>query len=211
MEKPNSWYLKKGAFEKYDTNPFVTQAIETIQSNTSVKKQFVKADKGAQSLIVNQSNEIVGESLFVRFVEVDEDKFAKLYLNELGILWDMKKPALKVFSYILTILGKDTDEFYLSSNKALEYTGYKTVTALNNALSQLLELGIIARSVENNWYFINPLVVFNGSRVTFAKTYVKKQKKKTINNPNQTIMQFNAFGGVDKVDVETGEIIDEGQ
>jgi len=190
MKKSNKWYLKKGNFEKYETNPFIDQAIETIESNTSVKKQFVKADKGVQSLIVNQENEIVGQSLFVRFVEVDEDKFAKLYLNELGLLWDMKKPALKVFSYILTILEKDTDEFYISSSKALSYTGYKTITALNNAISQLLELGIMARSVENNWYFINPLIVFNGSRVTFAKTYIKRKKRK--GDPNQTLINFGS-------------------
>ena len=32
--------------------------------------------------------------------------------------------------------------------------------------------------------FINPLVIFNGDRVTFAKTYIKKVKKLEI-NPNQ--------------------------
>ena len=29
------------------------------------------------------------------------------------------------------------------------------------------------------------MIVFNGSRVTFAKTYVKKRKKKQIDNKNQ--------------------------
>lgn len=180
MEKTNSWYLKKGVFEKYTTNPFIEKSIETIQKNSVVKKQYMKGDKGVETSIINQDAEIVGQSVFVRLVEVDEDKFAKLYLNELGILWDMKKPALKLFSYIMTILDPNSDEFYLSSAKAGEYTGYKTVTAINNALSQLLDLGIIARNVEPNWYYINPLIVFNGSRVTFAKTYIKKQKTRQI-------------------------------
>jgi hypothetical protein len=140
----------------------------------------MKGDKGVETSIINQDAEIVGQSVFVRLVEVDEDKFAKLYLNELGILWDMKKPALKLFSYIMTVLNQNSDEFYLSATKAGEYTGYKTITAINNALSQLLDLGIIARNVEPNWYYINPLIVFNGSRVTFARTYVKKQKTKQM-------------------------------
>ena len=186
MEKTNSWYLKKSAFEKYATNPFIEKSIETIQKNSVIKRQYMKGDKGVESSIINQDAEIVGQSVFVRLIEVDEDKFAKLYLSELGILWDMKKPALKLFSYIMTILNINSDEIYLSPIKAGEYTGYKTITAINNALSQLLELGVIARNVEPNWYYINPLIIFNGSRVTFAKTLVKKQKLKTVSNPNQT-------------------------
>ena len=185
MEKPNSWYLKKGAFDKYESNPFIEKSIETIQKNSVVKKQFMKGDKGVEKHIINEDAEIVGQSLFVRFVEVDEDKFAKLYLNELGILWEMKKPSLKLFSYILTILKQNSDEIYISPTKAGEFTGYKTVTAINNALSQLLELGILARSVEHNWYYINPLVIFNGSRVTFAKTYIKKKRAEKLNDTNQ--------------------------
>jgi hypothetical protein len=179
----NHWYLKKGNFEAYEQNPFVEKAIEIISHNKIVKKQYMKGDRGVEQSIVNQDGEITGKSMFVRMIEVDEDKFAKLYLNELGILWGMKKPALKLFSYIMTILVVNKDEFYLSNKKAMDYTGYVTKTALNNALSQLFELGVIAKTTEENWYFINPLFVFNGSRVTFAKTYVKKKKEVNVNQP----------------------------
>ena len=47
--------------------------------------------------------------------------------------------------------------------------------------ASLVKAGIIARSEMPNMYFINPLIVFNGNRITFAKTYIKKQKA----NPNQ--------------------------
>lgn len=182
-QKTNNWYLKKGAFEKYENNPFIENAIHTINSNTSTKKQFMRGDRGIQSQVVNQEGELVGQSIFVRMVELDEDKFAKIYLAELGILWDMKKPALKLFSYVMTVLIPNRDDFFLSPSKAMDYTGYKTKTALNNAISQLLELGVMARSVEDNWFYINPLFVFNGNRVTFAKTYIRKQKNKPIHGP----------------------------
>lgn len=184
MKKSNNkshWYLKKGNFEAYEENPFIEKAIETISHNKVVKKQYMKGDRGVEQSIVNQDGIITGKSMFVRMIEVDEEKFAKLYLNELGILWDMKKPALKLFSYIMTILVPNKDDFYLSNKKAMEYTGYVTKTALNNALSQLFELGVIAKTTEENWYFINPLFVFNGSRITFAKTYIKKKKEVNIN------------------------------
>jgi hypothetical protein len=48
----------------------------------------------------------------------------------------------------------------------------------------LVENNIIARGPADNLYFINPMVIFNGDRVSFTKTYVKKQKGKVI-DPNQ--------------------------
>lgn len=197
MKKTNKWYLKKGTFEKYEINPFVEKAIETIAENRVVKKQFMRGDKAITSRVINDDGEITGQSMFVRMVEVDEDKFAKLYLNELGILWDMQKPALKLFSFVLTALTPNNDQFYFSMTKAMGYTGYKTTTAVNNAISQLLALGVLAKTIEDNWYFINPLFIFNGSRVTFAKTYVKKNK--IITNPNQ-ISLLDQPGVVDNSD-----------
>lgn len=184
MSKANKWYLKKGQFEKYEINPFIDKAIKNIQENKVLKKQYFNGNRGVQQIISSaETGEVIGQSVFAKVVEVDEEKFAKLYLNELSILWDMKTPALKLFSYILTVLQPNQDQFYFSVNKAMDYTGYKTVTAINNAIAQLLSAGLIAKTIEDNWYFINPLVVFNGNRVTFAKTYVKK--KKEFNNPNQ--------------------------
>ncbi|MFS2435331.1 hypothetical protein AAH124_20465, partial [Phocaeicola vulgatus] len=46
----------------------------------------------------------------------------------------------------------------------------QTAASLNGVL-----LFIIARGPADNLWFINPLIVFNGDRVTFAKTYVRKK------------------------------------
>jgi hypothetical protein len=62
-------------------------------------------------------------------------------------------------------------------DKALAYTNYGHRNNIATGISNLLECGIIARTPYDNEYFINPLVFFNGNRVTFAKTYVKKRKE----------------------------------
>lgn len=48
-------------------------------------------------------------------------------------------------------------------------------------LAELITAEIIARGPNEYVWFINPMIVFNGDRVTFAKTYVKK-KTKTIDD-----------------------------
>ncbi|KAB5162161.1 hypothetical protein GAC73_31025 [Bacteroides thetaiotaomicron] len=47
--------------------------------------------------------------------------------------------------------------------------------AIYKGLAELVQSEIIARGPnEYNW-FINPLIVFNGDRVSFTKTYVRKK------------------------------------
>jgi hypothetical protein len=62
-------------------------------------------------------------------------------------------------------------------------------------MSELIEAGIIARTRYHYQYFINPLIVFNGDRVTFAKTYIKKKKDKELSQ--KPISQLDLFKSKD--------------
>ena len=164
---------------KYKENPFVESAIQKVEENTVSKKRFIKGTKGVEQVIVNSDGEITGSTAFLQMVEVDEDKFAKLYLSQFAAFWDLSKPAIRVFGYIITCcLIPNKDIFYVDQKEAMEYTGYSSERYILTGLSVLCEHGIIARSNNSYKYFINPLVVFNGNRVTFAKTYVRKKSLK---------------------------------
>ena len=60
----------------------------------------------------------------------------------------------------------------------------KTKKSIYDGLTNLVNNEIIARGPNDSFYFINPMVAFNGDRVTYAKTYIKKQKE-TKSNPQQ--------------------------
>lgn len=166
-------------YERFEENPFVEKALENI-SNVTVKKTQVlrTGNKDEIQMIVSNEGEVEGYSAFMRFVEVDEEKFAKMYLTQFESFWDLSKPAIRVFGYIMTILKPNQDVFTVRIDKCLEYTKYKQKSMIISGLSDLIESGIIAKSKYESEFFINPLIVFNGSRVTFAKTYVKKRKEK---------------------------------
>ena len=57
----------------------------------------------------------------------------------------------------------------------LSYIGYKTKKPIYEGLANLLAAEIIARGRADNLYFINPLITFNGNRVTCAKSYIKRK------------------------------------
>ena len=169
---------------EFEENPFVEKAIEDIK--IIKRTQTIRAkNKTEIQMIVSSDGEIEGYSAFMRYIEIDEDKFAKVYLSQFSAFWELSKPAIRVFGYILSVLKPKCDDFLFDMEDCLKHTQYTQRNNVLTGLSTLIECGIIARSTKAYKYFINPLVVFNGSRVTFARTYVKKRKQ---SDPNQLII-----------------------
>lgn len=175
------------SYDKHEKNPFVERAIEEV--NGHIVKKYKTASKTDQRATLQaidpKTGEFIGHTTFVRQIEVDEDKFTKIYLSQFSAFFDLKTQGVRVFGYIMTKLipGHDTFQFFLK--EALKYTGYKTKESIYQGLAQLVAAEIIARTEHDVIYFINPLVAFNGNRVTYAKTYVKKKKEK---DPDQLNM-----------------------
>lgn len=177
------------SFEKNRTNPFVESAIENIE--VVKKKQYINTtNKSEVQMIINDQGETVGHSAFMRFIEVDEEKFTKVYLSQFEAFWDLERTAIRVFGYIMNQLKPKNDRFDFFLDECLEYTKYKNKKQVYAGLTSLCLNGIIARGYNENVYFVNPLIVFNGDRVTFAKTYIKK-KKGITHNPNQISLPFS--------------------
>ena len=175
--------------EKFDENPFLEKAIKDI-SIVKKTQTMRTGNRDEIQMIVAADGTVEGYSAFMRFIEVDEERFTKLYLSQFESFWDLSKPSIRVFGYIMSVLKKDQDSIMIRMDKCLEFTKYKQRAMIISGLSGLVESGIIAKSKYENEYFINPLIVFNGSRVTFAKTYVKKRSNEKIENQ---LPLFNSY------------------
>jgi hypothetical protein len=164
-----------------EVNPFVEEALAEIQKQTVRKTRVIRPDEGlarqVQQIVVNVEGEPTGYGAFMQYIEVDEDKFAKVYLSQFAAFWELSKPAIRVFGYLLSVLKPGQDRLIFRMDKALIHTKYGHRNNVATGISNLLECGIIARTPYDNEYFINPLVFFNGNRVTFAKTYIRKKKE----------------------------------
>ena len=185
MSKTNSHYVL-GSHELNRENPFLKEAIEQIQSGIVKKyKNTSGTSRNAILQAVNSEGEVMGHTSFIQQIEVDEQQFTKIYLSQFSAFFELNSQSIKVFGYIMTKLMPKQDFFIFDLEECLEYTGYKSGQSVYNGLSGLIGSSIIARGKKDYLYFINPMVFFNGDRVTFAKTYVKKQKGKII-DPMQT-------------------------
>lgn len=186
-------YIPLNKFPEYEENPFMENAIKEINEHSVKKKVFIKGSKAVVNQVINDNGEIVAHSAFLRTIEVDETQFVKVYLSRFEVFYDLNKSAIKVFGYILNkCLIPNKDVFYIDYDEAKNFTGYSANNIVRTGLSCLVENGMIARSTNPYKYFMNPMVVFNGDRITFADTYVKKRKR--IPEPNEN--QLSIWSGV---------------
>ncbi len=183
---------KVSQFQKNDENPFLNQALEVIDKNIVKKyKNSSSTDQKATLLAYDpNTSEVLGYTRFVRQIEVDEDQFAKLYLSNFAAFFDLSQASIRVFGYILTCLKPKQDMIVFFMDKCKEYTKYETTKPIYKGLAELLHAEIIARGPADNLWFINPMVVFNGDRVTFAKTYIRKKGSKQIEDKSQLKINF---------------------
>ena len=71
------------SFEKNKENPFLKEAIEQIQSGIVKKyKNTSGSSRNAILQAVNSDGELVGHTSFIQQIEVDEEKFTKIYLSQ---------------------------------------------------------------------------------------------------------------------------------
>ena len=184
--------LKLTEYEKNTENPFLKKAVEQVQS--SIVKKYKSATKTGQSAILHaldpNTGELLGHTQFIRQIEVDEEQFAKLYLSNFSSFFKLKPASIKVFGYILNNLLPNKDFFYFNREDCMIYTGYKSDVSVFKGLAELVGSEIIARGKTDYIYYINPLVFFNGNRISFTKTYVKKQKSDL--HPNQSTFDFDS-------------------
>lgn len=180
-------------FDKNMENPFVKNAIEQINNSTVKKRTFATGtdQRAILQAYDPETGETLGHTTFVRQIEIDDDQFVKVYLRDFKVFYGLSEKAMRVFGYILTLLKPNSDEFIFLINDCMQQTIYKAKGSIYAALAELIEANIIARGKTDIFFYINPMVIFNGSRVTFAKTYVKKNSERCHRNTHRNIEDKN--------------------
>lgn len=189
IKMENKKPVKLTDFQKNEENPFMKQAIEGIENH--VVKKYKSNSGGDKKAVVALADTETGEvfkTSFIRQIEVDEEQFTKLYLSNFAAFFDLSQAAIRVFGYFMTCMKPKNDLIIFNRKKCLEYTKYKTDKAVYKGLAELVKAEIIARGPADNLWFINPLIVFNGDRVTFAD---KKEKNYLFSNTFSFAVKFS--------------------
>jgi len=184
---------KKGVIQ-HEHNPFL-QELEV-----PLKKRFSQTESGmfitAQSQ-QNGSGECVDVAAITRVEFVDEERFVKIYTDELRQFFSLKPSTQKVLQIVLVELQKrkDKDLVYLDYKHACAYftdqevNGKKIMSrpTFHSCIKEMIANNFIAESTYQNQYFINPKLFFNGSRLKLVKEYriARKENQQELFNSQE--------------------------
>lgn len=113
---------------------------------------------------------------------VDEDKFIKLFTQNLRVFFDLSPASQKVLQCVLHTLQEspNKDGIFLPWFTVEDYGKLHSMkisrATFHRALREMLEKGFLAESEHANFYWINPHLFFNGNRMMFISEYVKLEK-----------------------------------
>jgi len=117
---------------------------------------------------------------FIEYTELeDREEFIKVYVEGVNKIFDLTATAQQLLKHILIIIQDkkyiNSAEVYLTY-KILKECGYPlSQSSYSRALNELINKSIIYHRI-SNVYIYNPQYFFNGSRITFIKNYVLKEK-----------------------------------
>ena len=171
---------------RHKTNPFLENMV------VPVKGRRVQLSRlgSEQNILINQATGEVHGTHVTTFKSVDSEQFVKLFTANIALTFDLKAPGIKAFSVLLwsvqnKALAKDEvpldsivlDEFTEAHQSKEPPLRLSSATFLRG-LAELVKAQIIAKTMRQGWYFLNPNFIFNGDRIAF--TTVIERKKKTV-------------------------------
>lgn len=159
---------KKGV-AAYAKNPF------WVPYEVKIGKRHVTIAGGFVSNV--ETGETVQHAGIHRVEYVDEDKFVKLFTQNLKTFFDLSPASQKVLQFVLDTIqaNANAEGIWLPWFDVADYSEANNLkisrTSYHRALKEMLEKGFIAESERPNFYWINPHLFFNGDRMVFINEY----------------------------------------
>ena len=174
--KKNYTYQITG-FKKFSENPFLKNLRIPVVPKSNI---FIKKDEAIVNLADGElKNDVL---LTGKKKYVDGEQFVKIFVNEMKALFELSRPAQKVFSYMLSRIKYD-DLLHFDIEECLKNTDYKSRPPIYSAIGELLKNEFIAKTKNQFVYWINPKLFYKGDRLVIVREYRKAKHKELI--PNQ--------------------------
>ena len=104
--------------------------------------------------------------------KVDHAQFIKIFRENLGIVMKLSKTAREVLWYIMNNIPQDRGYVLIDNATVMDFCHFKTRKSVREAVVELLDKDVLARTTINKKYWVNPLILFNGNRIVYANEYI---------------------------------------
>jgi len=164
----------KRGFPIYDRNPSVPSP-----NGLPTRMKPVKIANGNRAMIIGKdTGELLGDAhaAFFEMQAVDQGQFVKIYLAGIKNTAKLTKAGLQVFEIVYCQMRENpqTDKIELNFYLAKKFGIDMSERTYQRGLRELLENDFLYRSPSADVFFVNINFMFNGNRITLAKSYYLK-------------------------------------
>lgn len=154
-------------FPMADISPYEGSLIKRLNECT---KQRVLAFGNARVELEKTQNNIGARLALTQ--KVDRETFIKVFRDSLQYIAKLSRTAQAILWYVMDNLPKDKGYIIIDNSTVMEFCDFKTRKSVRDGVIELLEKNILTKSTINKKFWVNPLVMFNGNRITYAKEYI---------------------------------------
>lgn len=168
---------------RFKKNPFLEGMIVPVKNR---QVRLSKLGKDDNILINQDTGEILGTHV-TTYKLVDGEQFVKLFTANIAMTFDLSSAGIKTFSVLIwavqySALSKDEVdldllvlEAFTEANKDKEPPLMLSPATFRRGINELEKAQIVAKTLRQGRYFINPNFVFNGDRIAFT-TLIERRK-----------------------------------
>jgi len=175
----------------YDRNPSLTGEFKlSVKTGISTKIN--------DAIVVSQdTGEIVstGSFAFIKDEVVDNERFCKLYVDGVAAFTELNPSGKTLFKFIYNeisgLRGKDNDKIDINFLLAKRWNDQLSKRTYERGMSDLLEKGVIFRTLSSDAYYVNVRFIFNGSRLAVINSYRREESTgEDKNNARNTLKKL---------------------
>ena len=162
--------MKLKDYPTYDYNPFRIQS-SNMQTFKATKHQVISQD----GVLLSEKND---------YPLNDIQEHVRIFNYD--IFNGLSSSGIMVLSYIFKELSKGGDEVMLNITLIMEAYGLKSKTAAYTGVIDLVDKKIVAKKIGGDVYYINPAMMFKGTRKDW---FIKTDKFDYDNNVKTMICE----------------------
>ncbi|MGL5952140.1 MAG: replication/maintenance protein RepL [Providencia rustigianii] len=169
--------------ERHKTNPFLQDMIIPVKG----KQVRLSALGKDANVLVNQNTGEMHGTHVTTYKKVDGEQFVKLFTSNIALTFDLSAQGIKAFSVLMWAIQNKAiskDEVYLDTHTREDFIDAHdnkekplrlSQPTFARGLAELTKAQIIAKTIRQGCYWINPNFVFNGDRIAFT-TLIEKAR-----------------------------------
>ena len=170
------------SIKRYKTSPFLGDLLIPVKGKQVKLSRLGKDD----NVLINQGTmEVLGTHV-TTYKKVDGEQFVKLFTANIAMTFDLSSAGIKAFSVLLWVvqnraLAKDEIDFdalalgeFCDAHSGKELPLRLSPATFRRGIAELEKAQIVAKTMRQGRYFINPNFIFNGDRLAFTTIIERK-------------------------------------